>query len=157
MANPKYTTKEKVKETVIGSGDSIGIPTTLTDAKIEEWIDERSREIDARLPNYAVFPDISAQMSPPATYGTPKMIRRICRLLAVADCLRDMGLGVHEQTGKDMTQQSRMDALLNGLAAGNIEIPAGEYDYSQQNNKTARDSADVNDSKPVYFSRLTRE
>lgn len=157
MASPKYTTLAKVKETLQGSNDAITIPTEMTDEKIGVWIEERSREIDTMLPNYAVFPDISAQMNPPSSYGTPTLVERICRHLVVADCQRDLGLDRHSETGRDMTQAKDMYDQLAGLRSGEIQIPADEYDYSQPNNKTARDGVDVNESKPVYFGKLTRE
>lgn len=157
MAKPKYTTVAKVKETLTGSSGTLTIPETLTDAKIETWINERSREIDTQLPNYAVFPDISATMNPPSSYGTPTLIETICRNLVWGNCLRDLGLATHQDNGKDLTQEKAMHDLLAGLRSGEIELPADEYDYSQANNKTTRESVDVNQPKPLYIGKLTRE
>jgi len=157
MAKPKYTTAAKVKATLIGSSSTITIPEELTDAKIETWINERSREIDTQLPNYAVFPDTAVEMDPPTFYGTPTLIETICRNLVMANCLRDLILDRHSESGRDLTQEKAMHELLSGLRSGEIELPADEYDYSQANNKTTREGVDVNEAKPLYFSKLTRE
>lgn len=158
MSQPVYTTIAKVKETLQGAG-IVSIPDTLTDAIITVYIDERSREIDSRLPNYAQFPDIAAVPSegPPKVYGTPKVIQRICRLLAVADALRFLGLDKHSETGKDLTEETRMNNLLTSLASGAAEIPPSEYDYSKMSGEEEREAADPNEGKPIYFSRLTRD
>jgi hypothetical protein len=153
-----YITKEKVKETLQGAGQ-ITIPVSLTDAKLDEWIEERSREIDTLLPNYEQFPDISILplAGPTNIYGTPKMIQRACRLLVVADALRYLGLDRHSETGKDITQEADVLRLLGSLARGEIEIPPQEYDYAQLSGESQREAVDPNAEKPIYFSRLTRD
>jgi len=131
----KYTTSTKVKEEIPGS-----LPESLTDAKIEGYIEDASRYIDARLPNYAGFSDIGSSPS------TPRIIEKITRYLSVHDCLVFMGeMRGDPTTGSEM--RNLAENLLDDLypkdgTSSRAMIPPDEYDYSQTpSSETIKDSS----------------
>ena len=120
----KYTTVEKVLAEIPGDA-----PESLTDEKIEQYIEDASRYVDARLPNYTVFPDIGA--TPP----TPPVIEKIARLIAAHDCLVFLGqMRGDAGSGSELRDiAERMIEHLFGTEkseAGAMLDPS-EYDYSK--------------------------
>jgi len=119
----KYTTVEAVLAEIPGDA-----PESLTEEKVEQYIEDASRYVDARLPNYAAFPDIGE------TTPTPPVIEKIARLIAAHDCLVFLG-----QMRGDAASGSELrdiaERILDHLFASDSKeavamLDPSEYDYS---------------------------
>lgn len=149
MSN-KYTTSIKVLEELPGA-----IPEDLTDDKIEGYIEDASRYIDARLPNYAGFPDIGG------TPSTPALIEKIARLIAARDCMIFMG----EIRGEKAPSEDLMvlaEKMIDDLCPANGSSPRAmlspdEYDYSQTPNKETARLTDSSRPHSIYRADLSRD
>ena len=120
----KYTTVESVLAEIPGEA-----PESLTEEKVEQYIEDASRYVDARLPNYAVFPDIS-EPSP-----TPPVIEKITRLIAAHDCLVFLGQ-MRGDTGAGSEMRDIAERILEHLFAADGKeaiamLDPSEYDYSK--------------------------
>jgi hypothetical protein len=119
----KYTTVEMVLAEIPGD-----VPESLTEEKVEQYIEDASRYVDARLPNYAVFPDIGA--APP----TPPVIEKIARLIAAHDCMVFLGQ-MRGDAGAGSEMRDIAERILERLFAADGKdaiamLDPSEYDYS---------------------------
>jgi len=145
----KYSTSTNVLEEIPGS-----IPETLDTEKVECYIEDASRYVDARLPNYAGFPDIGA--TPP----TPALIEKITRLIAARECMVFMG----EIRGDDVPGNelaALAEKILDDLCPADGGAPRAllspeEYDYSQTPNDELARLADGGRPHSVYRADLKR-
>jgi len=121
---PSYTTEENVLAEIPGDA-----PGELTAEKIARYIEDASRYVDARLPDYAGFPDIYD--SPP----TPPVIEKITRLIAAHDCLVFMGAIRGENSSgselRDIAERMLEHLVGAGSAPARALLDPSEYDYSQ--------------------------
>lgn len=120
----RYTTEENVLAEIPGDA-----PADLTGAKIAAYIEDASRYVDARLPNYACFPDINDNPS------TPPVIEKIARLIAAGDCLVFMG-SLRGETSSGSELRNIAERMLEHLfgaeaAPARALLDPSEYDYSQ--------------------------
>ena len=79
---PVYTTISKVKQELPAE-----LPSELTDEIISQYIYDASRRIDAFLNGYYAVPFADINKNP----STPALIERLCRKLAINDCLIFLG------------------------------------------------------------------
>lgn len=129
-----YSTSTNVLNEIPGT-----TPSSLTTGKVDGYIEDASRYVDARLPNYAGFAGIGGGPS------TPRLIEKISRLIAAHDCLVFMG----EERG-DASAGSPLrdlaDAMLDDLNPKDGSLPRAyispsEYDYTQSSDlETIRDT-----------------
>jgi len=81
-AGPVYSLLDKVKAELPSA-----IPAELTDAVIMQYLYDASRRIDAALAEAYATPFPGIEEDPP----TPALLERLCRKLALADCLVFLG------------------------------------------------------------------
>jgi len=138
----KYTTVDNVLAEIPGT-----VPASLTTAKVEGYIEDASRYVDARLPNYAGFPDIE---SGPAT---PPVIEKIARLIAAHDCLVYLGqMRGEDGSGSELRDiAERMIEHLYGAdgKAARAMLDPDEYDYS--NTPPREEARRLDSSRPHHF------
>jgi len=145
----KYTTSTNVLEEIPGS-----VPEALTTQKIEGYIEDASRFVDARLPNYAGFADTGGNPQ------TPKLIEKIARMLAAYDCMVFMGeMRGDEHAGTEL--RTIAEKMLDDLSPTDgsdprAMIPAGEYDYSQTPTKETARLTDSSIPHSIYRADLGR-
>ncbi len=119
----KYSTVANVLAEIPGS-----VPSELDSDKVTQYIEDASRYVDARLPNYAGFPDIGG--SP----ATPPVIEKISRLIAAHDCLVFIGeLRGENSSGSELRDIS--ERMIEHLFSTTTSDPRAmldpdEYDYS---------------------------
>ncbi|GEM_PF-3269861 len=140
----KYTTTAAVLAEIPGT-----VPDSLTVAKVQQYIEDASRYVDARLPNYVLFPDIES--SP----GTPPVIEKIARLIAAHDCLVFLGqLRGEDNSGSELRDIAEriIEHLFNATGQeGRALLDPSEYDYSET---PPREEARLTDkSRPHHFYR----
>jgi hypothetical protein len=144
-----YTTVDNVLSEIPGP-----VPETLTTEKIESLIEDASRFVDARLTNYAGFPDINA--SPP----TPSLIEKITRLIVAYECMVFMGETRADQHAGEQLKVLA-EKLLDDLNPADGSPPRAfispeEYDYSQSPVKESVKLADRWRPKPFYSAHIKR-
>ncbi len=145
-----YTTEEKVLAEIPGT-----IPDELTSAKIAAYIEDASRYVDARLPNYAGFPDITDD--PPA----PPVIEKIARLIAAGDCLVFMG-SMRGETSSGGELRDIAERILEHLFGAEADpakamLDPSEYDYSQTTPREGARKADVSRPRHFYSAPVRRK
>lgn len=114
-SEPVYTLVEKVKAELPRE-----IPSQLTDQIVEQFIYDASRRIDAFLLGFYPVPFPGIEQSP----QTPAVIERLCRKLALADCL--FFLGTANQIELQIPSEEKIIAELNRLRKGEVQLPGFE-------------------------------
>lgn len=144
-----YSTSTKVLEEIPGS-----TPSSLDAAKVDGYIADASRFVDARLTNYAGFDDVGG--SP----ATPALIEKITRLIAAHDCMVYMGeMRGDEHVGADL--KTLADKLLDDLSPADGSPPRAmidpaDYDYSQTPPAETARTTDGSRPHALYRSDITR-
>ena len=110
-SEPVYTTISKVRAELPSE-----LPAELTDQIIAQYIYDASRRIDAFLYQHYSTPFASIEQSP----STPAVIERICRKLAVNDCLIYLGT-LNQMELKPALEESALSEL-ERLRRGEIRL-----------------------------------
>jgi phage gp36-like protein len=118
-AEPVYSITEKVKAELPSE-----LPSQLTDSIIAQYLHDASRRIDAALAESYPTPFPGIEQDP----ATPAMIERLCRKLAIADCLIFMGTA-NEMEIKPLLEERAM-AELERLRKGELALPHYEAPLS---------------------------
>lgn len=118
-SEPVYSSAEKVRAELPAE-----LPAELTDGVIEQYIYDASRRIDAvAISSYKVpFPGIEENP------GTPALIERLCRKLAVIDCL--IFLGTLNEMNINLPLEERVMRELMELKRGELRIAGYEASLS---------------------------
>lgn len=145
----KYTTVDLVESEIPGS-----LPESLDEDKITQYIEDASRYVDARLPNYSVFADIESD--PP----TPPVIEKITRLIAAHDCLVYAGIYRGDNTSgnelRDIAEKMIEQLFGSDETEPRAMLDPSEYDYSALSKREAARQGDSSRPGSIYRADISR-